>query len=138
MGKWCEQVTRGGKERREREEKKKRHGYDIAREERKKGERKNGASWSCVKIHKSSAAEPTQVNRRKAAVSRIAREFSQAVRQPAKNCHTLVPGMAQYEDSQEIFTDSEVEHVGNEDFSTADEVPATTSQRTEFFELSPK
>ena len=99
----------------------------------------SGACWSCVKIHKYSAAEPTQVNRRKAAVSRITREFSQAVRQPAKNCHALVPGMAQYEDSQEIFTDSEVEHVGNEDFLEADEVPARASQRTtEFFELSPK
>ena len=47
--------------------------------------------------------------------------------------------MAQYEDSQEIFTDSEVEHVGNEDILKADEVPARASQRTtEFFELSPK
>ena len=89
----------------------------------------SGACWSCVKIHKSSAAEPTQVNRRKAAVSRITREFSQAVRQPAKNC-VFVPGMAQYEDSQEIFTDSEVEHVGNEYFLKADEVPAAASQRT--------
>ena len=98
----------------------------------------SGACWSCVKIHKSSAAEPTQVNRRKAAVSRITREFSQAVRQAAKSCHDLVPGMSQYGDTQDIFMDSQVEHVGNEDFSTADEVPATTSQRTEFFELSPK
>ena len=78
------------------------------------------------------------MNRRKATVSRMTREFSQAVRQPAKNCHALVPGMSQYGDSQEIFTDSEVEHVGNEDFLTADEAPAETSQRTEFFELSPK
>ena len=46
--------------------------------------------------------------------------------------------MSQYGDPQDIFTDSEVEHVGNEDFLTADEVPAETSQRTEFFELSPK
>ena len=68
----------------------------------------------------------------------MTREFSQAVRQPAKNCHTLVPGMSQYGDTQDIFMDSQVEHVGNEDFSTADEVPAETSQRTEFFELSPK
>ena len=40
--------------------------------------------------------------------------------------------------AKEIFTDSEVEHVGNEDFLKAAKVPATISQRTEFFELSPK
>jgi hypothetical protein len=50
----------------------------------------------------------------------------------------LVPGMSQYGDSQEIFTDSEVEHVGNEELLKADEVPAAISQRREFFELSPK
>ena len=48
------------------------------------------------------------------------------------------PGMSQYGDSQDIFMFSEVEHVGNEDSSIADTVPATISQRTEFFELSPK
>ena len=89
----------------------------------------SGSSWSSVKIHKS-APEPTQVNRRKSNVSRMTREFSQAVRQPAKNCHALVPGMSQYGDPQDIFMFSEVAHVGNEDSSIADEVPATTSQRT--------
>ena len=99
----------------------------------------SGSSWSSVKIHKSkSLPEPTQVNRRKSTVSRMTREFSQAIRQPAQNCHALVPGMSQYGDSQDIFMFSEVEHVGNEDSSIADEVPAAISQRTEFFELSPK
>ena len=68
------------------------------------------------------------------------RDFSLAVtRQPgsAKNCHALVPGMSQYGDSQEILTDSEIEHVGTEDFSKADQESAAISQRTEFFELSP-
>ena len=40
----------------------------------------SGSSWSCVKIHKS-APEPTQVNRRKANVSRIIREFSEVTQE---------------------------------------------------------
>ena len=49
------------------------------------------------------------MNRRKAQVSRMVREFSQAVTetdaQPCRgpgNCHRLVPGMSQYGDSQEF------------------------------------
>ena len=99
--------------------------------------------WTCVKIHESSAVEPTQVNRRKAQVSRITRAFSQAAevdaqpRQHTPNCQSLVPGMSQYGDSQNVFEDSHVDHVGTEDFLDADEVPAAISQRTEFFVLSP-
>ena len=71
----------------------------------------SGSTWSCVKIHKtrSDAPEPTLVNRRKATVSRMVREFSQTVAekdaQPclhAENCHSLVPGMSQYGESQEF------------------------------------
>ena len=71
----------------------------------------SGSTWSCVKIHnaKSDASEPTQVNRRKAKVSRMVREFSQTVAEKdtqqclqAENCHSLVPGMSQYGDSQEF------------------------------------
>jgi len=103
----------------------------------------SGSSWTCVKIHKSSAAEPTQVNRRKTQVSRITQAFSQAVevdaqpRQHPTNCQRLVPGMSQYGDSQIVYEDSHVDHVGTEDFLDADEVPAAISQRTEFFVLSP-
>ena len=99
----------------------------------------SGSSWTCVKIHKSSTVEPTQVNRRKAQVSRITRAFSQAAevdaqpRQHTTNCQSLVPGMSQYGDSQNIFEDSHVDHVGSEDFLDATEVP----QRIEFFVLSP-
>ena len=99
--------------------------------------RSAGPKVMIVEVNQKSLPEPTQVNRRKSKVSRMTREFSQAVRQPAKNCHALVPGMSQYGDSQDIFMFS-VEHVGNEDSSIADTVPATISQRTEFFELSPK
>ena len=76
----------------------------------------SGSSWSCIKIHKSKkdVPEPTQVNRRKAQVSRMVREFSQAVTetdaqpcQGPENCHSLVPGMSQYGESQE-FSDAEI------------------------------
>ena len=99
----------------------------------------SGSRWTCVKIHKPSAVEPTQVNRRKAQVSRMTRAFSQAAEvdaqqlQHTSNCQSLVPGMSQYGDSQNVFEDSHVDHVGSEDFLDADEVP----QRTEFFVLSP-
>ena len=96
----------------------------------------SGSSWSSVKIHKS-AAEPTQVNRRKAKVSRMTREFSQNVT-VEDTCHSPVPQMSQYADSDTEMQDSDVEHVGDEDFWKADGVRAATSQRTEFFELSPK
>ena len=111
----------------------------------------SGPSWSSVKVH-AAVPEPEPVNRRKKLVSRMMQEFSQAqadteerdfspavTRQPglAKNCHALVPGMSQYGDSQEIFTDSDVEHVGIEDILKADQVAAAASQRTEYFELSP-
>ena len=84
-----------------------------------------------------------KMNRRKAQVSRITRAFSQAAevdaqpRQHTPNCQSLVPGMSQYGDSQNVFEDSHVEHVGTEDFLDADEVPAATSQKPEFFVLSP-
>ena len=74
----------------------------------------SGSSWSCIKIHKSKkdVPEPTQVNRRKAQVSRMVREFSKAVTendsQPCQgpgNCHSLVPGMSQYGESQEFSDD---------------------------------
>ena len=104
----------------------------------------SGSSWSSVKIHKS-AAEPTQVNRRKAKVSRMTREFSEVVAaedtqpyQKASNCNSPVPQVSQYADSDTEMQDSDVEHVGDEDFLKADGVRAATSQRTEFFELSPK
>ena len=49
------------------------------------------------------------MNRRKAQVSRMVREFSQAVTeidaqpcQGPENCHSLVPGMSQYGESQEF------------------------------------
>ena len=76
-------------------------------------------------------AGPTPVNRRKAKVSRMTREFSQvgAVEETQPS---------QYADSDTEMKDSDLEHIGNEDFLKADEVPAATSQRTEFFELSPK
>ena len=54
------------------------------------------------------------MNRRKAQVSRMVREFSQAVTetdaqpcQGPENCHSLVPGMSQYGESQE-FSDAEI------------------------------
>ena len=85
-------------------------------------------------------------NRRKTQVSRLTREFSQAVAvtdaQPS-----LVPGMSQYSISQEF---SQVEDAigsaddlsselvnSTEDFREADQQSAAISQRTEFFVLSP-
>ena len=41
--------------------------------------------------------------------------------------------MSQYGDSQDIFMDSQVGHVGNEDSSKADVVPAAISRRRDFF-----
>ena len=65
--------------------------------------------------------------------------FLEGVREKRKKKkrNALVPGMSQYGDSQEILTDSDIEHVGTEDFSKADQEPAAVSQRTEFFVLSP-
>ena len=96
----------------------------------------SGSSWTCVKINKPSTAEPTHVNRHHAQVSRITREFSQTAevdaqpRQHTTKCQSLVPSMSQYGDSQNVFEESHVEHVGIEDFPDADEVPAAISQRT--------
>ena len=60
----------------------------------------------------SDVLEPTQINRREANVSRMAREFLQAVAeidaqpcQGPENCHSLVPGMSQYGESQEFSDD---------------------------------
>ena len=71
----------------------------------------------------------------------MTREFSEVVAaedtqpyQKASNCHSPV----HYADSDTEMQDSDVEHVGDEDFWKADGVRAATSQRTEFFELSPK
>ena len=98
----------------------------------------SGSSWSAIKIHKS-APDPTMENRRKAKVSRLSQEFSQTVdkdAQPclhAKNCHSLVPGMSQYGESQE-FSEARPRdgHRGSESLPTS-----AAHQRCEFFELSP-
>ena len=85
-------------------------------------------------------------NRRKAEVSRLTREFSQAAAvNDAQQC--LVPGMSQYSVSQEF---SQVENAivstddlpsgpvnSTEDFREADQQSAAISQRTEIFVLSP-
>ena len=70
----------------------------------------------------------------------MTRKFSEVIAvadtqpyQKASNCHS-----PQYADSDTEMQDSDVEHVGDEDFLKADEVLAATSQRTEFVELSPK
>ena len=99
----------------------------------------SGSSWTGVKIHSSNAPDQTCVNRRKASVSRMTREFSQTVRQSAENCHALVPGMSQYGDSQDIFSDNhDVDmDVGTEDSQKTDQESAAISQRCEFFVLSP-
>ena len=103
------------------------------------------SSWSSVKIHKS-ASEPTMENKRKAQVSRLTRELSQAEAVTGAQ-PSLVPGMSQYSDSQEF---SQVEDgIGSaddlssgpvnstKDFREADQQSAAISQRTEFFVLSP-
>ena len=72
------------------------------------------------------ATEPTQVNRRKATVSRMTREFSESVRekdaQPCLNtqsCLHFVPGMSQYGESQEFSeVESSVGHKGSMSLST--------------------
>ena len=104
-----------------------------------------GSSWSSVKIHKS-ASEPTMENKRKAQVSRLTQEFSQAVAVTDAQPY-LVPGMSQYSFSQEF---SQVEDAigsaddlsskpvnSTEDFREADQQSAAITQRTEFFTLSP-
>ena len=85
-------------------------------------------------------------NRRKAEVSRLTREFSQAAAvNDAQPC--LVPGMSQYSVSQE-FSQVEDAIVGadelssgpinsTEDFREADQQSAAIPQGTEFFVLSP-
>ena len=52
----------------------------------------SGSSWCSVKIRES-ASQPEIVNRRKKQVSRMSQEFS------------LVPGMSQYRDSQDVDVD---------------------------------
>ena len=104
------------------------------------------SSWSSVKIHKS-ASEPTMENRRKAQVSRLTQEFSQAAAViDAQPC--LVPGMSQYSEYQEF---SQVEDgIGSaddlssgpvnstEDFRReANHQSAAVSRKTEFLVLSP-
>ena len=86
----------------------------------------SGPSWSSVKIHKSNDPEPTQVNRRKAKVSRMTREFSQTVpaedAQPCldvENCHCLVPGMSQYSNSQTFSEVGTTEFKGGMSLSTS-------------------
>jgi hypothetical protein len=104
-----------------------------------------GSSWSSIKIHKSTS-EPTMENRRKAEVSRLTREFSQAAAvNDAQQC--LVPGMSQYSVSQE-FSQVEDAIVSTDDLFSgpvnstennrqADQQSAAISQGTEFFVLSP-
>ena len=97
-------------------------------------------------MHKS-ASEPTMDNKRKAQVSRLTQEFSQAAAViDAQPC--LVPGISQYSISQEF---SQVEDgIGSaDDLSSgpvnstqdfrreADQQSAAISQKTEFFVLSP-
>ena len=69
----------------------------------------SGSSWSSVKIHKSRDPDTVQVNKGKAKVSRMVREFSQTAAeqnaqplQSAEDCLSLVPGMSQYVESQEF------------------------------------
>ena len=85
-------------------------------------------------------------NKRKAQVSRLTREFSQAV--AVNNAQpSLVPGMSQYSFSQEF---SQVEDAigsaddlssepvdSTEDFREADQQSAAITQRAEFFTFSP-
>ena len=117
----------------------------------------SGSSWSCVKIHKS-APEPTQVNRRKAKVSRIMREFSEVTQESSQSVvetdkkattsssKRRVPGMSQYDegvdmhDNQDIFSDNhDVDmDVGTEDSQEAGQDPAAISKKCEFFVLSPR
>ena len=78
----------------------------------------------------------------------MTREFSQTVRQSAENCHALVPGMSQYGDSQDIFSDNHDDifsdnhdvdmDVGTEDSQEAGQDPAAISKKCEFFVLSPR
>ena len=69
----------------------------------------SGSSWSSIKIHKSRDSDTALVvNKGKAKVSRMVREFSQTAaedtqpHQPAQDCPSLVPGMSQYSESQEF------------------------------------
>ena len=105
-------------------------------------------SVSSVKIHKS-APEPTQVNRRKAKVSRIMREFSEVTQESSQSVvetHNratkssskhLVPGMSQYDEDVDMHDHVDMV-VGSEDFEAEDQESAVLSQRCEFFELSPR
>ena len=67
----------------------------------------SGSSWCSVKIRES-ASQPEIVNRRKKQVSRMSQEFS------------LVPGMSQYRDSQDVDMDvgTAAEPADSESFST--------------------
>ena len=107
----------------------------------------SGSSWTCVKIHKSSAPVPACVNRRKASVSRMTQEFSQAERQLAGNSQACVPKMSQYGDSQDIFSDNHdifsdnhdvYMDVGTEDSQEAGQESPAISQRCVISELSPR
>ena len=69
---------------------------------------------SKLKIHKS-VPQPTQVKRRKAQVSRMTREFSQVVT-VVDTCHSPVPQMSQYADSDAEMQDTGKEHVGDDNF----------------------
>ena len=75
----------------------------------------------------------------------MAQEFSQTVGeedaqpcQDAQSCHRYVPGMSQYGDSQDIYSDNhDVDtDVGTEDSQGADQKSAAISQRCEFFSIS--
>ena len=109
----------------------------------------SGGSWSAIKTHeRSSSSQPEIVNRRKKKVSRMAQEFS------------LVPGMSQYGDSQDVDMDvgSVVDAANGRSFSNSAvnfEIAGSVSlsrpaardagvsivqsmtQGTQFFELSP-
>ena len=89
--------------------------------------------------------------RRKAKVSRITGEFSEVAEESSQSAvktnkqaatsssERLVPGMSQYGDSQDTFSDNhDVDmHIGTEDFEKAEQESATISQRCEFLVLSP-
>ena len=109
----------------------------------------SGDSWSAIKTHeRSSSSQPEIVNRRKKKVSRMAQEFS------------LVPGMSQYRDSQDVDMDagSVVDSANGRSFSTSAvnfeiagsvslsrpaardagvSIAQSMTQGAQFFELSP-
>ena len=68
-------------------------------------------------------------------------QFCQAgAEKDARQClpaHSFVPGMSQYSESQDIFTEVDMDG-GTEDFQKADQESAAISQRCEHFVLSPR